>query len=677
MPFGLKNAGSTYQRVMDKAFKRQMGRNKEVYFDDLVVKSHTKAKMVRDIEETFRTLRKINMKLNPQKCSFGLAEGVFLGYVITPEGIKPCPDKTAAVLQLPSPQTVKEVQSLNGKLASLNRVDFRWTAKAEQAFQQLKQHLSDLPLLVAPRPQEDLIMYLSATHGAISAVMSHPDVARQLQKWSIMLGEHNITYRPRTSVKGQILADFLNEISGNASQGVPVATTQEEPWTLFTDGSSCVDGSGAGLILTNPEGVEFTYALRFQFTASNNEAEYEALVAGLRIATQMGVKNVQVNVDSKLVANQVLETYVAKEDNMIKYLEIVKGLVSGFTTFSISQVQRSKNKKAYALSKIASISFPYLSKQVLVEVLETKSIAGKEVTAVIEEEGPTWMTELVDYLNKGILPGDEKETRKVRLKARQYELMEGVIYKRSFLTPWLRCVGPLQAEYIMREVHEGSCSMHAGPRSVVAKAVRLGYYWQTMHRDARDMIRKCSDCQIHRPVTRHPQQPLTPILAPWPFYKWGIDIAGPFPEGPGKVKFLIVAMDYFTKWIEAKAVATIIGGQVKKFVWDNIVCRFVISVEIGMPTYRTAAVDVVNNDEELQLNLDLLEERRELAAPGDFVYRSNDASHAAAGGKLGPKWEGPYEVTDALGNGAYKLRSTDETVLPRTWNVTNLKRCYL
>nr|GEV52943.1 reverse transcriptase domain-containing protein [Tanacetum cinerariifolium] len=608
------------------------------------------------------------------------SEGVFLGYVITPGGIKPCPDKTTAVLQLPSPQTVKEVQSLNGKLASLNRFlsksaekslplfqtlkkcikksDFRWTTKAEQAFQKLKQDLSALPLLAAPKPQEELIMYLSATHGAISAVlmtergtvMSRPDVAGRLQKWSIMLGEHNITYRPRTSIKGQILADFLNEIPSNASQGMPVAETQEEPWMLFTDGSSCVDGSGAGLILTNPDGVEFTYALRFQFVTSNNKAEYEALIVGLRIAKQMGVKNIQANVDSKLVANQVLGTYVAKEDNMIKYLDIAKGLVSGFKTFSISQVPRRK-----------------------------------EITAVIEEEGPTWMTELVNYLKEGTLPEDEKKARKLRLKARQYELMEEILYKQSFLTPWLRCVGPLQAEYVMKEIHEGSC---------------------------------------------------------------------PFPEGPGKVKFLIVAMYYFTKWIEAKAVATITGGQVTKFVWDNIVCRFgipgeiisdngkqfannsfkdwcdklnitqhfasvkhpqsnrlveranrslweVIPAEIGMPTYRTTTVDVVNNDEELRLNLDLLEERRELAAmnearskskmmkyynsqirgvafkPGDFVYRSNDASHAVAGGKLGPKWEGPYEVTDALGNGAYKLRSMDGMMLPRTWNVTNLKRCYL
>nr|GEX13653.1 reverse transcriptase domain-containing protein [Tanacetum cinerariifolium] len=720
MPFGLKNAGATYQRLMDKAFEGQVGRNIEVYIDDLVVKSHTEAEMVRDIEETLCTLRKVNMKLNPKKYSFGFAEGVFLGYVITPEGIKPCPDKTAAV-------SGKISAAVSDIKKCIKKIDFHWTAEAEQAFQQLKQHLSELPLLVAPRPQEELIMYLSATYGAISAVLMTERgtaqtpiyfISRALQgpelNYSPMeklvlslvfaakrlrsyFQAHPITDQPikqvipRTSVNGQILADFLIEIPGDASQAEPAAATREEPWMLFTDGSSCVDGSGAWLILTNPEGVEFTYALRFQFTASNNEAKYEALVAGLRIAT-------------------------------------------GFTTFSISQVPRSKNKKADALSKIASISFAHLTKQVLVEVVENKSIKGKEVTAVIEEEGPTWMTQLVDYLKEGILPGDEKEARKIRLKARQYKLIEGVLYRRSFLTPWLRCVGPLQADYVMREIHEGSCSMHAGPRSVVAKAMRLGYYWPTMHKDARDMIRKCSDCQ-------------------------GIDIAGLFPEGPRKVKFLIVSMDYFTKWIEAKAVVTITGGQVKKFVWDNIVCRFgipgeiisdngkqfadnpfkdwcdklnitqrfasvkhpqsnrlveranrslregikarlgegnknwveelphvlwahrtmiksshgdtpfsltygteaVIPAEIGMPTYRTAAVDVVNNDGELRLNLNLLEERRERAAiceakakskmmkyynarvygmafkPGDFVYRSNDASHAIVGGKLGPK----------------------------------------
>ncbi|GKA25862.1 reverse transcriptase domain-containing protein, partial [Tanacetum coccineum] len=306
-------------------------------------------------------------------------------------------------------------------------------------------------------------------------------------------------------------------------------------------------GSGAGLILISPKGTEFTYALRFQFTTSNNEAEYEALIAGIWIAAQMGVCNVQVSVDSKLVANQILGTYVAKEENMVNYLEKTKSLISGFSTFSISQVPRSQNKKANTLSKIASTSFAHLSKQVLVEILKEKSIKEKEVEAILEEEGPTWMTPIIKYLKDGTLPGDRKEASKLRIKARHYELLEGVLYRRSFLKPWLRCVGPLQADYVIQEIHEGLCSMHAGPRSVVAKAMRLGYYWPTMHQDAQDMIRACNDCQIHR---------------------------------PGKVNFFIVAMDYFTKWIEAKVVATITGNQVKKFMWDNIACRFDLPGEI-------------------------------------------------------------------------------------------------
>nr|GEU42949.1 reverse transcriptase domain-containing protein [Tanacetum cinerariifolium] len=483
----------------------------------------------------------------------------------------------------------------------IKKSDFRWTTEAEQAFQQLKQHLSALLLLAAPKPREELIMYLSATHRAITKrlrryfqahpiavitdqpikqVMSRPDVAGRLQKWSIMLGEHNITYRPKTSIKGQILADFLNEMPSNASQG----------------------------------------------------------------------------------------TYVAKEDNMIKYLEITKGLVSGFKTFSISQVPRSKNKKADFLSKIASTSFAHLSKQVIVEVLETKSIIGKEVTEVIKEEGPTWMTELVNFLKEGILPGDEKEERKLRLKARQYELIKGVLYKRSFLTPWLRCVGPLQVEYVMKEIHEGSCSMHAGPRPLSGRAEE-----SKVPNSRNGLVHEVDRSKSGEIISNNGKQ---------------------FADNPFK--------DWCDKLNITQHFASVKHPQSNGLVERaNRSLGEVIPAEIEMPTYRTTVVNVVNNDEELRLNLDLLEERRELTEmsearskskmmkyynsrvrgvafkPGYFVYRSNDASHAVAGGKLGPKWEGPYEVTDALGNGAYKLRSMDGTMLPRTWNVTNLKRCYL
>ncbi|GJY09720.1 reverse transcriptase domain-containing protein [Tanacetum coccineum] len=159
-----------------------------------------------------------------------------------------------------------------------------------------------------------------------------------------------------------------------------------KPWTLFMDGSSCVDGSGAGLILTNPEGTKFTYAMRFRFEATNNEVEYEALIAGLRIVEQMGVKNLQAHVDSRLVANQVNSSYIAKEPGMVQYLNKVKTLAKSFKEFSIKQIPRSKNKKADALSKIASTSFAHLSKQVLVEELKEKSINEKEILDVVDEE---------------------------------------------------------------------------------------------------------------------------------------------------------------------------------------------------------------------------------------------------------------------------------------------------
>ncbi|GJY09714.1 reverse transcriptase domain-containing protein [Tanacetum coccineum] len=548
----------------------------------------------------------------------------------------------------------------------------------------------------------------------IRQLLSNSEITGRMLKWKFELEGYDIQYRPRISIKGQILADFIVERPEEESPDELMAEPEElpEPWTLFTDGSSCIDGSRAGLILTNPEGVEFTYAMRFRFEATNNEAEYEALIAGLWIAEQMGVKNLQANVDSRLVANQVNGSYVAKESGMVQYLEKVKTLTSSFKEFSIKQVPRSENKKADALSKIASTSFAHLSKQVLVEELNEKSINEKEVLAIVEEEGHTWMTPICEYLTKEILLKDKKKARAVRRKASRYAVINGTLYKKSFLGPWLRCVGPLQANYVLREIHEGSCSMHSGPRSVVAKAIRTGYYWPTMHTDARKLIRECNDCQVHRPIPRNPQQNLTPITSLWPFYKWGIDIAGPFPEGPGKVKFLIVAIDYFTKWIEAKPVATIAGNQVKKFVWDNIVCRFglpreivsdngkqfrdnpfkdwckklcirqcfasvkhpqtnglvkranrslgegikarlderskdwigelshvlwahrtmikssnreipfsltygtkaVIPAKIDMPTLRTAEVDLIKNDEALEVNLDLLEEKREQAA---------------------------------------------------------------
>ncbi|GJV86361.1 reverse transcriptase domain-containing protein [Tanacetum coccineum] len=202
MSFGLKNAGATYQRLVDRAFQKQIGRNLEVYVDDLVIKSHTEEEIIRDIAETFKTLRQINMKLNPKKCTFRMQEGMFLGYKVNAEGLKVCPDKADAVLSLPSPGCLKDVQKLNGKLASLNRFlsksaekslpffktlkkctkksDFQWTQEAEVAFKQMKKLIAELPMLTAPKEKEELIMYLAAAKEAISAILMTEKGGKQL-----------------------------------------------------------------------------------------------------------------------------------------------------------------------------------------------------------------------------------------------------------------------------------------------------------------------------------------------------------------------------------------------------------------------------------------------------------------------------------------------------------------
>ncbi|GJV57823.1 reverse transcriptase domain-containing protein [Tanacetum coccineum] len=207
-----------------------------------------------------------------------------------------------------------------------------------------------------------------------------------------------------------------------------------------------------------------------------------------------------------------------------------------------------------------------------------------------------------------------------------------------------------------------------------------------MHEDAKKLIRACQDCQGHKPVPRSPQEKLSPITSSWPFYKWGIDIAGPFLEGPVKVKFLIVAIDYFTKWIEAKPVTTITGNQIKKSVWDNIVCRFGLPGEIISDNGKQFQ-DNPKKESKQQFEKQKSKAKMERYynskvrsisfKPGDLVYRDNEASRVEDTGKLGPKWEGPYEVTIALGKGAYRLRDRDGKQLSRTWNISNLKKCYI
>ncbi|XP_071704216.1 uncharacterized protein [Rutidosis leptorrhynchoides] len=161
---------------------------------------------------------------------------------------------------------------------------------------------------------------------------------------------------------------------------------QGKTWDLFTDGASCAEGAGAGLVLASPSGEEHTYALRFNFDVTNNESEYEALLAGLNIAHKMNVTKLRAFTDSQLVENQFNGSFDAHDPSMQKYLKLLQESAVWFEHFELAQVPRSQNKKADALSKLAGLTFSHFQKQVWVEELPCKSIDNDLMVASVEEE---------------------------------------------------------------------------------------------------------------------------------------------------------------------------------------------------------------------------------------------------------------------------------------------------
>ncbi|XP_057719175.1 uncharacterized protein LOC130933561 [Arachis stenosperma] len=424
------------------------------------------------------------MRLNPEKCAFGVQGGKFLGFILTSRGIEANPEKCQAILDMHSPTTIKEVQRLTGRLAALSRflpclasklasffqclrnnTAFHWDEDCEFAFQGLKQFLSKPPVLQKPKVGETLYLYLSITDIAVSAVLvaendktqqpvyfvskslqnaelrypkleklayalvfsarrlrpyfqSHtikvrtsqplrqilarPELAGRLIKWSIELSEFDIQYQPRSSVKSQYLADFVAEFTGSDPN------EDTENWVLFVDGASNPQGSGAGILLESPEGVIIEHSLRFSFKASNNQAEYEAFIAGLR----------------------------------------------------------DQNHKADILSKLASSQSHNAS--LLQSILQAPSI---NMIGNPQSED-TWQKPYIQYLKNAELPLEVKDTKKFKRQASFFTLLNDELYRRGYSRPLLKCLDRSEAEIALAEVHEGICGTHSGARRLARKILR-------------------------------------------------------------------------------------------------------------------------------------------------------------------------------------------------------------
>ena len=208
---------------------------------------------------------------------------------------------------------------------------------------------------------------------------------------------------------------------------------------------------------------------------------------------------------------------------MRKYLNRVVRLVKKFKKANFVQILKEENMKADTLAKEASVNeamdkFDEIQYMPSIDFLEVQQI---------ENEG-NWMTPILTYLKDGRLPKEKDEARKVRVKSTKYDLIDDVLYKRGFSQPYLRCLAPDEANYVLRKIHEGACGNHSGARALVHKVVHAGYSWPTIQADTKAYVKVCDQCQCFSNIPKQPSEYLTPMIAPWPFAQWGLDILGPF-----------------------------------------------------------------------------------------------------------------------------------------------------
>ncbi|KAL2228606.1 UNVERIFIED_CONTAM: Retrovirus-related Pol polyprotein from transposon 17.6 [Sesamum indicum] len=470
MPFGLKNARATYQRLVNKMFEDQIGRTMEVYVDDTLVKSSRSQDHIVYLEQTFATLRKFRMKLNSMKCTFGVTGEKFLGYLVSERGIEMNPERIEAILKLKSPTTIKEVQKLTGKLASLNcfiskssdrnlhffkvlrkTKNFEWTDECERAFQDLKTFLPSPPFTNL-KGNEVLYVYLAVSDNAVSSALVREEDGVQSPIYYV----------------SKMLQGAEKRYAQIEKLALALIVTARKPRPYF-QGHRIV-------VLTN----HLLRNVLARLEASGRLVKWEGVLGEFDIEYQ---------------ARTALKGQVLAD-------------------FMVELVGEPETE-------------PKLDKWML--HVDGSSNAGNGGIGILIQvnEKPSWKDEIVQYLKEGSLPTDP--------------------------------IDPEKAEYVMREIHEGSCGNHSRGRSLAEKVIRQGYFWPTLVEDTKELVKKCEACQkfaiqIHALATQ-----MEPGLSPLR------DL---------RKKFIVVAVEYFSKWVEAEAVAKVTEGNMIEFIWKNIICRF-------------------------------------------------------------------------------------------------------
>ncbi|XP_020168211.1 uncharacterized protein [Aegilops tauschii subsp. strangulata] len=375
---------------------------------------------------------------------------------------------------------------------------------------------------------------------------------------------------------------------------------------MHFDSSKMPTGLGAGIVLSSSNGNRLRYALQIHFVASNNVAEYEVLVHGLRLAKEIGIRRILCCGDSDLVVQQASSKWDARDANMASYRFLVQRLSGGFDGCEFLHVPRADNEVVDMLAKIASLR-QAIPSEVCLERLQKASIKpslDSDSIFVLADQGVplpsagltalvpalelltsarpwglpalppklSWAHPVLTFLESGELPANEVEAQLVQCRASSYTIINNELVKRSTTGVFQRCVEPDKGLEILLDIHQGECGHHAASRALVAKAFRHGSFWPMALEDAEQLVLKCEGCQRFSKSSHQPATTLQTIPITWPFAVWGLDMVGPFKTAQGGMTHLLVAVDKFTKCIEARQIKKLKGPTTVRFIKDIAVC---------------------------------------------------------------------------------------------------------
>jgi len=394
---------------------------------------------------------------------------------------------------------------------------FTWTDDCEQIFQKLKNTLTSPPILQKLDTHQPLLVYITATDHTVSAalvqdvggtlhpvyfvnrtlqdpktryqmveklalslvhtahrlrpyfqnhsiivktdypiqkILQKPDLAGRMSSWAVELSEFNIRYEPHGPIKAQCLIDFVNDL-----QQIPT----EVQWTLHVNGSSNPIGVGADIMLEGPNDILIEKSLHFAFKTSNNQAEYEAIIAGLSLAREVGVKSLTCKTDSKFTVGHLNDEFQIKDPTLLEYYHLVRAVIqSAFNQVRIEHIPRTDNIRAGILSKLASTKLKSCHRSLLQHTLSTPSITNtchslthSQTDNLTHPQADKWTTPYNRYLQTGNPPPNIDKTWIA--KAARYTMIGDDLYKRGYGQPLLKCVTAKQAQYIIKELHEGIC----------------------------------------------------------------------------------------------------------------------------------------------------------------------------------------------------------------------------